>query len=332
MHIVWIKDGRKGHEKQVEALLDALGEFTNFKLTTLQSRTSTWQGYFYYYICRVLGVFWIKYIRKNTLVLEPGVHIDWVIGAGQASYPWMLILKQLCIKHHKTGPKLLGVLSPQYGKKHFDILCLPEHTKKSMQHWQSKLAATRFWYFIGALAKTSQNKVEPDIAMFTIGGVSKRYSIQASRILKLLTKVLEKFPEKKWYVFTSKRTPTSIEEGLKDLRKTYANVVCDNSVYDEIIQKAGTKMVTADSVSMIYECLSTRGKTYFVDLPIKREDAIVKASQRLISEKSIGQVQYDERTNNLILTDQDQDAQPLQEAERMARLLFAYMEVKPRKK
>ena len=51
------------------------------------------------------------------------------------------------------------------------------------------------------------------------------------------------------------------------------------------------KLITRDSVNMVYESLSSMGETYLIDMEAKRNDGkVVKIINKLIKEKKVGYI------------------------------------------
>ena len=49
------------------------------------------------------------------------------------------------------------------------------------------------------------------------------------------------------------------------------------------------KLITRDSVNMVYESLSSMGETYLIDMKAKKNDGkVVKIINKLINEKKVG--------------------------------------------
>ena len=103
MKVLWVRDGKIGHEKQVNVLLEELSK--SFKLEISEVK-----------ICN--SNFFtnpLKDISKN--------HYDLIIGAGHKSYSKLLKIR----KNQKINTKTVAVLSPTFNKNEFDIICAPNH-------------------------------------------------------------------------------------------------------------------------------------------------------------------------------------------------------------
>ena len=63
--------------------------------------------------------------------------------------------------------------------------------------------------------------------------------------------------------------------------------------FDETISSASVKLVSQDSMNMVYEALSSKGNTYVFDMDsIDKDNKIVSQINRLISNREIGSIEY----------------------------------------
>jgi mitochondrial fission protein ELM1 len=69
--------------------------------------------------------------------------------------------------------------------------------------------------------------------------------------------------------------------------------------YDEIIEKASIKVVTQDSVNMVYESLSSRGQTILFNMKYIKVNKIVNQINLLLSNKFVGYIENTEIVNGL---------------------------------
>ena len=132
MNILWIKDNKKGHLKQVKALLDEIKKILNVNISEYEIEK--------------------KFLKKEY---PPSIvkSSDLVIGAGHSVYPYLL-------KSKKKNPniKSVAILSPSYFKKKFDLICAPFHDMHKLNKHKHVL------YFDGSLASRSNKNVMKRLA------------------------------------------------------------------------------------------------------------------------------------------------------------------------
>jgi Predicted nucleoside-diphosphate-sugar epimerase len=187
MNVLWIKDNNIGHEKQVKVLLDELLKNHNFDIEERSVKGSL-------PFCRH-----INKVNKN--------YYDIIIGAGHKTYPFLLNLK----KNQKKLTKIIAILTPTFKKSNFDIICAPFHDKSKFNNLSNVI------FFEGSLAKVSQNEPDQDIIMVALGGKNKHYEFKDNHILSQIEYFLSLHPNKKCYIFNSRRTPTSMNKKIESL-------------------------------------------------------------------------------------------------------------------
>ena len=124
MKILWFKDNKIGHEKQVRAILDNLASTEDFDLEELTVSSPIWLE-FLLYLLRI----------KPNIDSIP----DIIIGAGSKTN-----IPMLRYKLHKTT-KVISVMKPQFFQKKFDLILAPRHDFKSIPE--------NVYTYIGSLAK-----------------------------------------------------------------------------------------------------------------------------------------------------------------------------------
>ena len=270
MNVLWIKDNNIGHEKQVKVLLDEL-----LKNHDLDIEERSVKGSFPF--CR-----YINKVNKN--------YYDIIIGAGHKTYPFLLNLK----KNQKKQTKSIAILTPTFKKSNFDIICAPFHDKYKFNN------LTNVIFFEGSLAKVSQDEPDQKIIMIALGGKNKHSEFEENHILSQIEYFLSLHPNKKCYIFNSRRTPTSMNTKIESLvNKNKAAIFChfqsQDKSFEEILHKSASRLITRDSVNMIYESLSCKGNTYLIDMKNNKDkNKVVKTVNELISSRKIGYVDCDQ--------------------------------------
>ena len=270
MNVLWIKDNNIGHEKQVKVLLDELLKNHNLDIEERSVKGS-------FPFCR-----YINRVNKN--------YYDIIIGAGHKTYPFLLNLK----KNQKKQTKSIAILTPTFKKSNFDIICTPFHDKSKFNN------LTNVIFFEGSLAKVSQDEPDQKIIMVAVGGKNKHYEFEDNHILCQIEYFLSLHPNKNCYIFNSRRTPTSMNTKIESLvNKNKAAIFChfqsQDESFEKILHKSASRLITRDSVNMIYESLSCKGNTYLIDMKNNKDkNKVVKTVNELISSRKIGYVDCDQ--------------------------------------
>ena len=267
MNILWIKDNNIGHEKQVKVLLDELSK--NNDLNIDQRTVKGFIPFFRY----------IDDVQEN--------YYDILIGAGHKTYSFLLDIK----KYQKDNTKNIAILTPSFKKDNFDIICAPMHDAHKLKDCNNVIS------FEGSLSKVSLKEPDKNIVMVAVGGKNKHYVFNEIDIISQINYFLSLHPNKDCYIFNSRRTPSSMNTMLKDMSLSNTDITfCDfkdkSHSFEKTLHISSSKLITRDSVNMVYESLSSKGNTYLIDMrEIKNDNKVVKIINNLILNKKIGYIE-----------------------------------------
>lgn len=269
MNVLWIKDGNIGHEKQVRVLLDQL--LKNKQLNIIER---TIKGIFPFFT-------YINDVEEN--------YYDLIIGAGNKTYPLLLDTK----KYQKNSTKTIAVLTPSFKKKKFDIICAPYHDEHKLKD------ANNVIYFKGSLASVSLSEPEEKTILIAIGGNNKHYHFDQKHIVSQIKYFISLHPDKDCYIFNSRRTPTNMNDQILSIKNNRNNIYFidykdkQSSSYENILHKASSKLITRDSMNMVFESLSCKGKTYLIDMRVKnKKSKVLNVINDLIKNNEIGLIEF----------------------------------------
>lgn len=159
--------------------------------------------------------------------------------------------------------------------------------------------------------------------MVLLGGKSSHFEWSTPHVLSKLETLFHNYPDYDWLIASSRRTPQDCLE-LIQRRFPEHELVLPESVSEDWLpqhlQQAAQIWVTQDSVSMIYEALTSGAKTGLIELEnLAQKTRVSKEIQRLIEEQ---------RVMTLTLASASASAtklqrhEPLDEANRCARLVL----------
>ena len=331
MNVLWVKDKKIGHEKQVKVLLDELSKLNEINIFEdevsirfedklaglLYEFNNKLGGYLYRWINRsdsILGSdkeeaynLWIQRLYKDK-------NIDIIIGAGHGTYTRILDLKEaLSLKlipaskiatkdfmssHYEKDKnnniKAIAVLTPSFRLKEFDLICAPNHDS----HRLKAIDNNKKIFYEGSLAKVYDQLPNEDIGFIGLGGKNKHFKFDVNNIFKQIQYITSLYPSKNWYIFNSRRTPKKLNKLITDYIEInkMTNVSFENFndinvySYDEIISQSSIKVVTQDSVNMVYESLSSKGETILFNMDYMKMNKIVKLVHNLLKNKKVGYI------------------------------------------
>ena len=274
MNVLWVKDNNIGHEKQVDVLLKELSKKLNLKI---DSR-----------------------IVKNSFLFQKKIdnvksnYYDILIGAGHKTHSILLKNK----KNQKKTTKVIAILSPTFYKSKFDIICTPSHDKHKFNSKDNVI------FYEGSLVTVSLKETREDVVMIAIGGKNKHYIVDQDHIYDQIEYFLSINSNKHCYIFNSRRTPREISKKISSQYKDNERITFvdfydnrSNISIEEIMHQSQSKLITRDSVNMVYESLSCKGDTYLFDMHAKRGSTkVVENINMLIKNRKIGFVDCSELT------------------------------------
>ena len=256
--VIWrLLDGRSGHENQVIGLTEAIARrhaVQPFNLSIAQSLRGL----------RSL-------IPRRLSFAKELPAPDLLIGAGHATHLPLLICQQ------RFGGKTVVVMKPSLPTALFDLCLIPAHDNLILQ--PENVIRTE-----GAL-----NRIRPsadhdsDTGLLLIGGPSKHFLWSDDFVVDQVRQVVQK-SNVRWTMATSERTPDSFIRRWRKQAPEISLVTaqeCLSQWLPEQLARCGVVWVTCDSMSMIYEALTTGTHVGLLELPVIRRDRITRNIQRL---------------------------------------------------
>jgi len=261
MRICWFKDSKIGHEKQVHAILDNLALTQDLLIEERYIKNPMWLE---------LLLYLLKIKPKQDSIP------DIIIGAGSKTTIPMLRYKI------DSKTKVISVMKPQFFESKFDLIVAPKH--------DYKVVPDNVFTYIGSISKVNISPELEDIGLIVIGGLNKHFNFDDDYLISQIDFVISLFPDINWIVFNSRRTPKSFNERIKQNTsiKKFIDVTKNFEPLNDYLSKAKYKFVTADSVNMIFESLSSSGETYLFDMHSPRENKITKLIDEVKNNKYAG--------------------------------------------
>ncbi|MDC3313621.1 mitochondrial fission ELM1 family protein [Gammaproteobacteria bacterium] len=292
MNILWISDGKKGHEKQVEILLNEISKTENINIQKEIIQLSKFSQLLELVIYSTCLLFGNVFLSKNKFLAYKKNQTEVVIGAGSSIHIRMLLIKSY-LSINNTSIKAISILTPNLYKNHFDIICSPMHDIKKLPKNNKVI------YFEGSLAKVSSSEVDESLGFIGIGGINKHYIFDQDSIMLQIEFLLGLYPQKKWFLFTTRRTPNEMIHRVNKVASENNNLIIAHDNYDAIIEKASIKVVTQDSVNMVYESLSTKGQTFLFNMKYIKVNKIVNQIGLLLKNKQVGYIENTKMVEDL---------------------------------
>ncbi|MFA7553097.1 MAG: ELM1/GtrOC1 family putative glycosyltransferase [Spongiibacteraceae bacterium] len=237
---------------------------------------------------------------------------DLILAAGSRTHIPALGLRW------RYGGKLVILMKPFLPRFCFDLCLLPEHDGIKSN---GKLVTTK-----GAINPVDcSEQSDPQRGLILIGGPSKHYGWVDQQIIEQLMELQRQQPTVVWTLTTSRRTPTTFVPALQAAMRDSAGANSLTIVPFEQTDSAwllaqyrdcGVIWVTEDSVSMVYESLSSGAATGILSVPRLNQNRVSKGLDQLIVEQLVMQLTEDVSRVRL-------KHSPLREAERAAEIIIA---------
>ena len=160
-------------------------------------------------------------------------------------------------------------------------------------------------FFEGSIAKVSDSETDENIVLIAVGGKNKHYYFDEDHIIAQINYFMSVHPNKNCYIYNSRRTPASTNEKLKSLQDIYNNIKFLDfnqgaTDFETSLMSASSKLITRDSVNMVFESLSCKGKTYLMDMKkIRSSNKVVKVIDSLVENKKIGFIDCSDITDGV---------------------------------
>jgi len=294
--VVWkIKDGKRGHENQSQGLVQALGRLAPIECVDVDVRTK--------------GSTWLNYLSGSGTNFHGLSKPDLILGAGSRTHATLLAAGRA------TGaPTIVMMAPPRWIRSLFDLCIVPEHDGRS----GSNIVTTK-----GVLNLIEPSKEKSSTkGLFLVGGASKHHDWNSRQVVEQMTRIIEHCPGIEWTATTSRRSPKETRAGLDSINIPNLTVVpveqTDADWLPAQLAKANYVWVTEDSVSMVYEALSSGARVGVLAAPRKTGGSrVIRGVDRLIAE---GQVLPFGNESCDLSTFEAPDA--LNEAARVARIVF----------
>ena len=232
--------------------------------------------------------FLIYFFLRIRYYFEPRKKIDFIISCGRISAPFNLVFKK------KSFAKNCHILNPYFKKNEFDQIIIPEHDIKQKVE---KNVITTFGTLVDLKRFKKKNKnigkpfnTKKKKISFLIGGDGKSSKILFKELESTIKKLNFLSEDYEVIYCFSRRTPFHIKNLIKQKAssRNFFFPQKKNNPYWLLLNISEYVFVTADSISMISDSLSSGKKVYIV--PIKKIKTKIKNFTELILEKKMAKL------------------------------------------
>lgn len=258
--IIWqIHDEKPGHRNQLRGLTDALAELLPTEVHTIRAprRRTGLAGFF-------------------SRSFAPGRDLpppDLILGAGHSTHLAMLAARRT------YGGKTVVLMKPSLPPKLFDLCLVPEHDGMASS---DRVVTTRG--VLNVIRPSQAHK--PKHGLLLIGGPSASHDWSDQQMVAQVATIAESDPSVRWQLTSSRRTPGSFLSLLRQHELPNLQAVPHDETHSgwvsEQLAVASQVWVSEDSVSMVYEALTSGAAVGVLQVPCKREGRVAAGMQQLI--------------------------------------------------
>lgn len=272
--VVVVVDGRPGHEKQSFGITSALAEKVKIQTTVIDLSK------------KGLGAQVKSYIRflLNLPIADISLagNACLVIGTGSRTHSTVLH-----IKRQMQIPAITCMTPARHLRDLFDVCFVPEHDGCAERN--------NYFFTCGApnVCRDKQQHRE-DSGLIVLGGIDEKSHVWDSKdICTKISRIVSQERKKHWVIASSPRTPDITVSAIRDLAKKTDNAEffdykeTEKGWIEKQYDKCATVWVTSDSISMLYEALSSGCRVNVIQMPWKNTTGKFKRNEDLLIEKNL---------------------------------------------
>ncbi|MGN7612923.1 mitochondrial fission ELM1 family protein [Magnetococcales bacterium HHB-1] len=302
--IIWyFSDQKPGHENQTVGLLRALKRYRALQIERFDGQSlSGW------------SIFWQGLWRQFSLSSQD-VTPDLLIATGHRTHAMLW-------QAQRAFPKSRSVvlMKPSLPHTWFDLCVVPEH--------DGLLESERVILTKGVLNKVVFSKdKDKKRGLILLGGPSKHHHWDQARVGEQVIQIISRLHDSHWTVASSRRTPEETWNHLKGLipekQQNRVQFIAPDDVgkswLAEQLQRAARVWVSEDSVSMLYEALTSGAVVGLIQLSRKKQSRVVRGVDQLIEQNYVTPFQVWQQNERALMPLKE----PLQEADRVAQWIIS---------
>ncbi len=265
--VIWrITDGKRGHERQTQGLVQALAQLMPVASADIRAESpgaALWHG-----------------LRERFPAGRGLDAPDLILGAGHGTHLTMLAARRA------RGGKTVVLMKPSLPLRCFDLCLIPEHDGVGDL---PNVMVTR-----GAINAVQPSREKDSTAgLILVGGVSAHYRWDEARLVEQIGRVAAQAPSLNWTVTTSPRTPPSMLAHLRRLPNAQRLQIVSflETAVDWLpsrLARATQVWVTPDSVSMVYEALTSGAAVGVFELERIGSGRVADGIDRLLRDRRVG--------------------------------------------
>ena len=259
-------DGRSGHEKQTEGLVQGLGAC----LPDFAGEASELE---------VRDIAMVDFAEDSSaLWRDPGQAPDLLIGAGRSTHVPMALTRW------HLGSRAVVLMKPSLPSFCYDLAVVPEHDNL----WSERKVLRS----IGAMGPSVTGAARSNRGLILLGGENPHFYFADPVVAASAAQIIAQSPEVHWQISDSPRSSPNlirlVSEAIQDAANATVVHYRDNSSawLSQELSQAGQVWVSADSASMLYEALSSNACVGVIELTSKGQRNKLAAGIKALREQN----------------------------------------------
>ncbi|MBY6073276.1 mitochondrial fission ELM1 family protein [Marinobacter salsuginis] len=260
--VVWLlTDSKPGHRNQLKGLGNRLRVLTGastYWVDASAMKIPLWRA--------LLGA----PPQMETSLPRP----DLVIAAGSGTHRLLLALRKL------RGTRTLVIMKPAFPLSLVNGALIPAHDR--VHPGPRVLLTEGVLNTITPLARITEKRE----ALLLIGGPSPHFDWDDDVVLGQVSHLIGHYPDWRWTISTSRRTPEPMQERLDEMAGLRITVVHPDQTHEDWLshQLSASRAVwvTPDSMSMVCEAATSGVPTGLFELPARSGSRVVEGVERLV--------------------------------------------------
>lgn len=255
--ILWrFTDGRPGHDNQSLGLARALGERADVSVFNIDAGQ-----------CRGNIRNWLlRRFPQGRRLPAPTL----LVGAGHGTHLPLLAARRA------FGGRTVLLMKPSLPVRWFDLCLVPAHDEPE--------AADNILVTEGVLNRVRPGGAhDPARGLVLLGGPSRHHGWDSRAMVQQLSRLFAARPCQRWTLALSPRTPAGFGSLLRDSRVEVVAAGDDPDWLPAQLAVAGEVWVSEDSVSMLYEALTSGARVGVLAVPRLRSGRVARGVDALVA-------------------------------------------------
>ncbi|PHR29323.1 MAG: hypothetical protein COA36_03745 [Desulfotalea sp.] len=272
--VIVVVDGRPGHEKQSFGIIQALANSVDVNSIVIDISKRKFPAQFKSY-------FDFLFSLSPTDISLPE-KADIVIGTGTRTHTTVLNIKK-----HFHIPAITCMTPGRHLRRYFDICFVPEH--------DGCLPQENYFFTCGAPNNCVNKKQHrKDKGLILLGGMDEKSHVWDSKDIEgKIQSIIDREKDKQWTISSSPRTPEATVLALREIANGTDNTLffdykdTHKGWIEEQYDQCSSVWVTTDSISMVYEALSSGCQVNVIQMSWKDCNGKFKRNEDLLIGKKL---------------------------------------------